>query len=282
MCRWFTSLVVWSKVSLSLSAFLLVGCSEMKFVTAVSQAKNGEDEAENVQVTGVRAEFTSGTTVQTRVIAQKGILHDSRGVLVLTQPLIEMPDRETTRVASTRATTATFYLSSDKKEKREKSDFVLTGNVTYSLPMKDDPSTVALVVETSHLVWNSLHELFESDSPYRMIMNPPGKPPIVALGDAFVASRDLRHWNVRHGGIGTNTEKGDFRKQNEVRRRELESVVNTSAEVESQSSSRDSAESGVQLPEEMVHAERELTGGTVSSDGASSQPARVLHRLPMR
>jgi hypothetical protein len=249
-------------------ALASVGCTEMKFVLAPPPSQE-EDPRENIVLTGVDAQFTSGSLVQNRILAQQGVLHDTKGLLILTRPVIQFHDVRSTQPAETHATTATFFLAEDRKTKHQKGDVVLTGRVRHAIPSKDDPTTASVLVETENLVWRAATQIFEGNSFYRMTLNVPGKAPIVTIGDAFIASRDLRNWNVRYGGLATQAVSGDFRRDNIEKSRALERDVPSS-------------------PPELTEAGG---GGTASASGtgsprtdSASPPAstetRVLRRIP--
>lgn len=252
---------------------LFSGCSDLKFVTTPVTAEE-EDPRENILLKGITAEFTSGSLVQTRVLAREGILFDKKGLLVLSSPNIEMRDTKTTLATQTLATTATFYLADNRKDRCAKGDFVLAGQVRHQVPAKDDPTSPAVTVETNNLVWRSKNEVFEANSFYRMVLRTAGKQPFVAIGDAFVASRDLRHWNVRHGGLATYLADEDFRQKNQDLKKTLEAEVPAG-----------SLETHQIAPEsERGEVVRQTSNSSSVPDGAttaSDAGRRVLHKIPM-
>lgn len=196
----------------------------MKFVTA-SPPPTDDDPRQAIVLEGIDAQFTSGSLVRNRVVASKGTLFEGQGILVLEKPRIEAKQSETTVATETHATTAVFYLAESKRAKHQKGDMVMVGNVRYIVPARNDPTTASVIVETENLAWRAANQVFEANSFYRMVLNVPGKSPFVAVGDAFVASRDLRHWNVKYGGLATYAAAGDFRAANLARRAALEAEV---------------------------------------------------------
>lgn len=256
-----------------LGASLLIGCSDLKFVTTPIIAED-EDPRENIILKGITAEFTSGSLVQTRVLAREGVLYDKKGQLVLAAPKIEMRDSKTTLATETAATTATFYLADNRKDRCGKGDFVLAGEVRHVVPAKDEPTSPAVTVETNNLVWRAKTEVFEASSFYRMVLRTPGKQPFVAVGDAFVASRDLRHWNVRHGGLSTYLTHEDFRQRNQNLKRILESEVPSAAGEAEQIAP--ASETGGVVPSSSTSTSA-LDATTTTSDAGG----RVLHKIPM-
>ena len=263
----------WRCVALRMAVLAAValgsaGCTEMKFVLAPPPSQE-EDPRENIVLSGVDAQFTSGSLVQNRILAEQGVLHDSKGLLILTRPVIQFHDARSTQPAETHATTATFYLAEDRKTKYQKGDVVLTGGVRHAIPSKDDPTTASVLVETENLAWRAAAQVFESNSFYRMTLNVPGKAPVVAIGDAFIASRDLRHWNVRYGGLATQAVSGDFRRQNIEKSRALERDVPSSSPERTDAGGAATASVSGTGPARTDSASPTATTGT-----------RVLRRLP--
>jgi hypothetical protein len=276
MAKTLTSIVpIIGAACIFFATLFLSGCSDLKFVTAPAGAMEDNDPRENIVLKGIKAEFTSGSVVKTSVLSDEGTLFDKKGLLVLGRPKILMRDANTTLVTETVATTAVFYLSADKKARRDKGDFVLQGDVRHMVPSKENPSTAAVMVETSALIWQAKNELFEAPSYYRMVLKAAGKPPFVAIGDAFVASKDLRHWNVRYGGLATYETQADFRKTNQEKKSALEAAVPT--------------DSAVATQEPAPTAEAAPPSVTVSPSATNASPAtstatesrRILHRIPL-
>ncbi|MCX7625564.1 MAG: hypothetical protein N2Z21_05070 [Candidatus Sumerlaeaceae bacterium] len=244
----------------------------MKFVATPVAAEN-EDPRENITLKGITAEFTSGSLVQTRVLAREGVLCDKKGLLVLVAPKIEMRDTRTTLATETVATTATFYLADNRRERCAKGDFILAGNVRHQVPAKDDPTTPAVTVETSNLVWRAKSEVFEANSFYRMVLKTTANQPFVAVGDAFIASRDLRHWNVRHGGLATYLTNEDFRKKNQDLKKSLESEIPFSSGESEQIPSMAETREGV-FPSNSSSPAGEDVATT------SEHSRKMLHKIP--
>lgn len=275
---WRAATTIKACASWALGLVLVAGCSDLKFVTSHAVVTE-DDPRENIVLRGVDAQFTSGSLVQTRVVAATGTYDLGKGRLVLSDTTIHSRDAKSTSPAETRATTATFYLAADPTNHRAKGDFVLFGRVVHRVPAKDNSTTDAIVVETERLVWDGTKELFVGDSFYRMFINSAGKQPIVAIGDAFVASRDLRHCNVRHGGITTKGDTGDFRLENAKRKSELEASVPPEVPATAEGT----------LPREPIsRTDRDSSAapGEPGTTHSSTQPAeapakgRLLHRIP--
>jgi hypothetical protein len=244
----------------------------MKFVTGSAPATN-DDPRQAIVLRGVDAQVTSGTLVKNRILAAEGTLFEGKGLLVLAHPRIESRDRDTTIAAKTSATTAVFYLAGDASKKHQKGDMEMTGNVRHVVPAKSDPTTASVIIETENLAWRAATQIFEANSFYRMTLNVPGKSPLVAIGDAFVASRDLRNWNVKHGGLATFATTDDFRASNAAKSLALAAEV------------PDAPQSGVQTSGQTAADEPAMSSnlrppvGDSAMTSATLPVGRQLHRM---
>jgi len=255
----------------------ITGCSEFKFVNQ-KFTDRPDDPRADIVLRNVRAEFTSGSLMQRRVKSDAAVYQETRGMLLLAAPTIESFTAEGTIEGVTNATTATMFLADAPQLKRRKGDFQLIGRVQYRAPSKSDPTTDSLILYTSSLGWINDKELFVCDAPYEMKMFVPNRAPMVAAGDQFVATRDLRVWNVKHGALGTALPT-NVAEHHAKLRAELEAL---SAPVQT-----DSAEPAqpVELPSEMLQAEAALrqgesTGLQTAPNTQTTTAGRRLLRLP--
>ncbi len=253
----------------ALALLNLWACSDLKFVT-VTAAPTADDSREDIVVEGVEAQFTSGSLVQNRVIAGKGRYREEKGLLILEEPTIQFYDSNSSHPSTTRAQTATFYFAEDRKTKHQKGDVALSGQVRHVIPRKDDPTTAMVFLETDNLAWRAKAQVFEGRSFYRMVLSPPNAAPLVAVGDAFIASKDLRNWNVRHGGLASHVGDEDFRQKNRERGQLLDSV------------STESGQEGIPDLSSAAPVSQLSSGESeAGASGATAETTRLLHRLPM-
>lgn len=256
----------------------LTGCSEFKFVNQ-RFTDRPDDPRADIVLRNVRAEFTSGSLMQRCVKSDAAVYQETRGILLLAAPTIESFTSDGAIEGVTNATTATMFLADAPQLKRRKGDFQLIGRVQYRAPSKTNPTTDSLILYTSSLGWMNDKELFVCDAPYEMKMFVPNRAPVIAAGDQFVATRDLRVWNVKHGALGTAlpTNVADHHAK---LRAELE-ALSTPAQTESAVPAQ-----RVDLPSEMLQAEAALRQGEASKlqtapNTPTTTPGRRLLKLPM-
>ncbi|PKO17539.1 hypothetical protein CVU37_08605 [candidate division BRC1 bacterium HGW-BRC1-1] len=184
--------------------FVLSACSEMKLVNA-GAVESEEDPRENIHLTGMKAEVTSGSLVQHQIESSTASLVlgvANRRLNVGTLTVASYNDKGKLQ-GITEAESGVVYLAADAKLKRARSDMDFSGGVEYRVPQADDPTTNSVTMVTEELRWDGTAGLFRCPSYYQMTMQSPNNMTFVAVGDGFTATRDLQKWNVKHGGIGT-------------------------------------------------------------------------------
>lgn len=206
----------------ALALFAVAGCSDMKFVNARDLGQEGDDARENLVLSGMTADFTSGSQLQHRVHSRRAdltLLPSARRMRIV-DVKVDSFNPEGRLQGKTRADRGTVFLTdvpgTSPLTRRGKNDIEFAGNVKYRIPSAKDPTTDTVWLETEALRWDSSGQRFRSEAPYRMTMATAGKPPVLAVGDGFAVSQDLKVWNVRHGGLGMGG-VGDMRTQNERR-----------------------------------------------------------------
>lgn len=262
-------------------ALVLAGCSDFKFVN--SQATDAsEDPRENIVLSGVNAYLTSGSLVQNKVRSAAATFIEMKGILKLSGITVESFGENASLQALTTANAGTVFMVDSPSQKRRKSDISFEGNVIYRAPSKSDPTTDSITLSTESLLWDTAEQKFRCDTFYRMVMSVPGRPPFIALGDEFVASSNLRWWNVRHGALGTGIDAG-------VREASAKSRDELVAFEEAARSGRsvDAGSGPVEIPPEMRQAEQALSGREVQNSAPDSTGAptvesgRRFYRIPM-
>ena len=194
----------------SFAAFAVISlsaCSDMKLVN-MAAVEPEEDPRENIHLTGMKAEITSGSLVQHHIESSTATL-----VLGVEKRRLNVGDLMVTSYNDkgkmqgiTEAGAGVVYLAADPILKRARSDMDFSGGVEYRVPQADDPTTNAVTMKTQELRWDGAAGLFRSPSYYEMIMQTPNKMTFMSVGDGFTATKDLQMWNVKHGGIGTLTD----------------------------------------------------------------------------
>lgn len=202
-CRWGAMLHFLQILVPMCACLFLVGCSDMKFVNS-TDASDGPDPREDIRLTGVEADLTSGALLQNRVHGTAGRYSEAQGLMLLSSVKVEAFDSKGSLQGLTNATSATIFLRDRADWQRAKSDMDFVGSVHHRVPNKQDPTSDSVVLDTDHLRWIQKEQRFKSESPYRMTMIQANGRSMVAMGDEFRASRDLRSWMVSHGAISTN------------------------------------------------------------------------------
>ena len=206
---------------LSLSA-----CSEMKLVNQAA-VEPEEDPRENIHLTGMKAEITSGSLVQHQIESSTAtlVLGVEKRRLNVGGLLVTSYNDKGKLQGITEAGSGVVYLAADPKLKRARSDMDFSGGVEYRVPQADDPTTNAVTMNTQELRWDGAAGLFRCPSYYEMTMQSPNKMSFVAVGDGFTATKDLQMWNVKHGGIGTVSDT-DMRAGNARKGKETLALLN--------------------------------------------------------
>jgi hypothetical protein len=105
----------------------------------------------------------------------------------------------------TSARSGVVFMAANDKARGSKNDIELSGDVIHRVPRLDDPTTDSARLATEQVRWDNAVQRFRGEKPFRMTMFQRGGPAVVALGDGFVATKDLREWDVKHGAVGTDS-----------------------------------------------------------------------------
>lgn len=189
--------------ALCVTVLALAGCTEMRFVDSNDQEAE-DDPRENIRLTGVITDMTSGPVVTTRVMSDEAIYNERRRVLTLSDVEVRMFNTSGTVEGQTSAETGLVFMAPDEKAQRSKNDIELSGNVVHRVPRADNPTTDSARLTTAQVRWDNAAQRFRGEKPFRMTMFQQGRPPVVAVGDGFVANKNLREWDVKHGAVGTD------------------------------------------------------------------------------
>jgi hypothetical protein len=215
-----------------LAMLCLCGCSDLKFVNVVEMATDEADPREDVQLTGVTADMTSGGLVQRRILSDNARWSQARAFLQLDAARVESFDSSATLESETRADEITMHLADKPALGRVRDDIEFIGNVHHRVPQKDDPTSDVVTLQTEKLMWDQRAERFLTSNTYFTLrITPPNGNPLTTIGDGFVATRDLRSWAVQYGGITTNP-YADIRQQ--AQRERAEAAASTANDEKAQ------------------------------------------------
>ena len=185
----------------SFAALALAGCSDMRFVDAKKETE--ADPRENIVLTHVVADMTSGGALMHRVKSREAVYEETRKGLALTGLNVEIYDNKHRLQGETQAATGRVYLADDAKAGRLRNDFELTSDVHHRVPKTDDPTTDSIQLTTENLVWSGRTSQFLGDKPFEICIFQPGKSPIGVSGDGFRVARNLKRWVFMHGAVST-------------------------------------------------------------------------------
>jgi hypothetical protein len=264
-------------IALLAASAAFAGCSDLKFVN-VTNLSEGPDPREDMRLTEVIADLTSGGLVQRRVSSDSGIYSQNRNYLELQEANVETFNNDFQLEGMTAAKKAVVHLA-DKPElptPRSRNDIEFAGNVVHRIPMKDDPTSDAIMLQTELLEWDQKGERFRCKSFYRMVMAQPGRSALVAIGDGFAATRDLRSWVVTHGGLTTRPDV-DVRQEAAEKRAEIHSVLAMDASNAGEAPEAEPIELPSQREPGVVPQPIEIPGAPVSSEIVNG---RVRYKLP--
>ncbi len=208
-----------ARLCLVACGLLCAGCSEMKFVnTTEKAAASSSDTGEDIRLTGMVADLTSGPLVQHRVKVATALLAMTgpRRTLTMDTVRVDSFDRDGSVQAVTSAKNGIVFMTDNPEAQHKRNDMVFEGDVRYRVPRKGDPTTDTLSVRSEKMQWENENQQFHCPTHFEKIMYSPNRPPFRVVGEEFTASRDLQTWRISHGGIGAGRE-GDIRGDN-VRR----------------------------------------------------------------
>lgn len=212
-----------------LAPLLLFGCSEMQFASTPA-ATEEDDGREDMHLTGVVTDMTSSGLVQNRIVSDKAIYSERKSLLVLNDVQVHSFGEAGQAKGVTSAKKGTVYLANQKIIKgnktvdRHKDDLEFAGNVQHRALKKDDPTTDTMRLNTEELLWSEADQRFKTNAFYRMLMYRPNQPPMIAMGDGFTATQDMRSWLVRYGGLST-TGDPNAREAGEIMRKNIKTEV---------------------------------------------------------
>lgn len=205
-----------SLLSLVLLSLFLAGCSDMQFVNATNLIPE-KDPREDIVLTNVSADLTSGGQVQQQITGSHAIYSEAGEDLVIKDIAVTSYDEKGIVRSITRAELGEVYFADLPERGVGRRDMKFAGDVLYRTPQADDPTTDSMWLTSQLITWDESQQKFRSPEGYEMILQPKGQAPVRQTGKSFEAAQDLTRFVVRTGLVTTELE-GDA----SALRRELE------------------------------------------------------------
>lgn len=199
-----------------LAALLLSGCSDMQFVNATNLAPE-KDPREDIVLTSVSADFTSGGLVEQRIQGKRAIYSEAGENLVVKNIAVTAVGSDMTTRSITKADLGEIYFADIPEKKIGRKDMKFAGNVLYRTPEATNPTTDSMRLTSDLITWDESEQKFRSPMGYQMILLPKGQAPIRQTGKGFEAAQDLTRFVVKTGIVTT-----DLTGDPQALRRELE------------------------------------------------------------
>jgi hypothetical protein len=211
-----------------MGAVFLSGCSDMQFVGEESLVME-QDPREDIVLTNVSTEMTSGGLVQQQIAGTKAVFSQTQNELTIKGITVTALADEGVTQSVTQADLGQIYFSDRPEEQIGRRDMKFAGNVLYRNPQKDDPTTDSMQMTSELILWDESEEKFKSPHGYQMLLLPKGRAPVRQWGKGFEAAQDLSRFVVRTGALTTqmvgdpSAERAELEAQFEVWREEAES-----------------------------------------------------------
>lgn len=194
----------------------LPACSDMQFVNATNLVPE-KDPREDIVLTNVSADLTSGGEVQQRIRGSHAVYSEAGEDLAIKNISVTSYDENGTTRSITRAELGEVYFADLPERGVGRRDMKFAGDVLYRTPQADDPTTDSMWLTSELITWDESQQKFRSPEGYEMILQPKGQAPVRQTGKSFEAAQDLTRFVVRTGLVTTEL-AGDAR----ALRRDLE------------------------------------------------------------
>lgn len=210
----------------------LSGCTDMKFVDATNLVPE-KDPREDIILTNVSADLTSGGLVQQRIGGDEAIFSDASQDLTIKNVRVAMIGSDHTTRSITEADMGEIYFADKPEKSIGRRDMRFAGNVLYRTPQAEDQTTDSMRMTSELVIWDESDQRFISPRGYEMLLLPTGRPPIRQSGKGFEAAQDLSRFVVRTGVITTELDgdptqlRKEMEAQFQVWRDEVERSSNT-------------------------------------------------------
>jgi len=185
------------------AAVAVCGCSDMKFVNAQNLAPE-KDPRENIVLTNVSADMTSGGLVQQRINGSEAVYSEAAQDLTIKNILVSSYGEDKSTRSITRADLGEVFFADDAKKGIGRRDMRFAGDVLYRTPEATDQTTDSMRLVSDLITWDESEQKFRSPSGYTMLLLPKGKAPIRQTGKGFEAAQDLTRFVVKTGVVSTD------------------------------------------------------------------------------
>lgn len=253
----------------------LVGCSEMRFA-GKDDVRPANDTREDVRLTGVNADLTSGGKTLQRVGGDRAVFSQNQNLLRINEVEVEMVGDAGKTEGVTEAKVAEIYLADAPDKSRKRSDMEFSGGVVYRSPQPGNPEEDTLRLNTEQLLFENASGLFRSNTSHTITMLPPSKKPIFMTGKAFTATRDLTRFDVQAGAIVPEQDAGSQTAYKDV----LSSLTSTAEQVESEAGTTSNRPQLIVAPATLAPPERPVLPAVPKLEQPPQSPTRI--QVPAR
>lgn len=196
----------WRVAVLAVGGVILAGCSDMQFVNAPNLVPE-RDPREDIILTNVSTDMTSGGVVQQRVFGDKAIYSEASQDLTINDVQVTTFGEEQTTQSITHADVGQIWFADVPEMEIGRRDMRFAGDVLYRSPNAEDPTTDTMRLTSDLILWNELEQKFRSPRGYEMLLLPKGQAPVRQVGKGFEAAQDLTRFVVRTGMVTTQLDE---------------------------------------------------------------------------
>lgn len=205
---------------LVVSALTLTGCTDMMFADADVLIPE-KDPREDIVLTNVQAELTSGGIVQQQISGNQAVFSQASDELIIKDISVTMfSDGNSTR-SLTQAELGQIHFADKPELDVGRRDMKFAGDVLYRNPQVNDPTTDSMRLTSELILWDESEQKFKSPMGYEMLLLPKGSAPVRQFGKGFEATQDLSRFVVRTGVVTTELE-GDPSREREAMERQFD------------------------------------------------------------
>jgi hypothetical protein len=179
----------------------------MQFVNAPNLVPQ-KDPREDIVLTNVTADLTSGGLVQQRIGGEKAIYSEAAQDLTIKNISVTAYGSDNTTRSITRAELGEIFFADDPERSVGRRDMRFAGDVLYRTPQAADQTTDSMRLTSQLIIWDESEQKFKSPEGYQMLLLPKGQAPVRQSGKGFEATQDLTRFVVKTGVVTTDL-KGD-------------------------------------------------------------------------
>jgi len=213
----FSALVRFFRVWGSMLAAIMVmaGCSEMQFVGQLDTATE-EDPREDIILTEVAAQLTSGGIVQQKIGGGHAVFSQNQNELTIKDIRVSTVASTGEIQSVTKADVGQVFFEDKPAQGLGRRDMKFAGDVLYRNPKKEDPTSDSLQMRSELIMWDESAKKFLSPMGYEMVLLPKGQKPVRQSGKSFEATQDLSRFVVKAGAVTTELDKEPGKERQEM------------------------------------------------------------------